>query len=236
MLGKLKAIAYAATTFISAGGVTFGAATAVRNMSVSEFTAEYGVPESMYRVNASDNSFSSGDSNLTINGVQVGFNANGMTAGTDSSSISTDYEANQIKEQSKVAYIDPDLSYNEDYIISTLSILQSEYPNGTPWTNDTYYPCNGSGYSKGGFGCAGFAYMLSDAIFSPSSYAKVDGSSTLKPYDVIELFNGEHTAFVLDINDADNTVVVAEANINNAVRWGGVYNISDISSVVKRFW
>lgn len=42
--------------------------------------------------------------------------------------------------------------------------LETDYPEGTPYTNDDFYAWNG-GQFYGGYGCAGFAFMLSDAAF-----------------------------------------------------------------------
>jgi len=42
--------------------------------------------------------------------------------------------------------------------------MKPSYPEGMPWTNDNFYAWKGGVYS-GGYGCAGFAFILSDAAF-----------------------------------------------------------------------
>jgi hypothetical protein len=119
-------------------------------------------------------------------------------------------------------------------VAMVLSGLEQVYPSGTAWTNDTYYRCNGKGYATGGFGCAAFAYMVSDTLYGTADYHKLSNSDYLQPYDVAELYGGQHTVFVLNINN-DNTITVAEANVNGVVRWGSVYSFDDVTGVLKRY-
>ncbi|WP_249663314.1 hypothetical protein [Lysinibacillus fusiformis] len=42
--------------------------------------------------------------------------------------------------------------------------LKEQYPEGMAWTNDNYYAWHGGIYS-GGYGCVGFAFILSDTVF-----------------------------------------------------------------------
>ena len=51
-----------------------------------------------------------------------------------------------------------------DAVRSRILAMQEEYPEGMPWTNDNYYSWSAGVYS-GGYGCAGFAFLLSDAGF-----------------------------------------------------------------------
>ena len=64
--------------------------------------------------------------------------------------------------QSISAAATPDLS--ETAVRNAMLALKASYPEGTPYTNNNYYAWHGGLYS-GGYGCAGFAFMLSDAAF-----------------------------------------------------------------------
>lgn len=110
--------------------------------------------------------------------------------------------------------------------------MKNAYPTGTYWGDSEYYKWNGGIY-RGGYGCAGFAYMLSDAVFGSSPARMIGGNSDVQPYDCVELYNNAHTAFVLSVN-GDGTITVAEGNVNDSVIWGSTYSISDISAVLRR--
>ena len=118
-------------------------------------------------------------------------------------------------------------------VTAILTDLEIVYPTGTVWTNDTYYRCNGEGYATGGFGCAAFAYMASDSIYGSAGYHKSYDLNDLQPFDVAELYGGRHTVFILSVNEG--TVTVAEANVNDMVRWGAEYSIDDITGILKRY-
>ncbi len=117
---------------------------------------------------------------------------------------------------------------------SEIASMQSQYPSGSYWGPDTYYKWRAGTVYRGGYGCAGFAYMLSDAIYGDAPAEKIYGNGDVRVNDCIELFDNAHTAFVLSVN-GDGTVTVAEGNINGGyVAWGTRYNISDISAVLRR--
>jgi hypothetical protein len=116
---------------------------------------------------------------------------------------------------------------------SGLQTLMVQYPSGSYWSPDNYYMWMANSVYKGGYGCAGFAYMLSDAVFGDKRATKIYGNSDIQQYDCVELFNNEHTAFVLEVN-GDGTITVAEGNVNSKVFWGSIYYISDVSAVLRR--
>ena len=97
--------------------------------------------------------------------------------------------------------------------------MQSEYPEGMEWTNDNSYSWNGGIYS-GGQGCAGFAFLLSDAAFGDlpaREYTKYD-PSTIKVGDIIRINNDSHSVIVLTVDE--DGVTVAEGNYNQSIHWG----------------
>lgn len=83
--------------------------------------------------------------------------------------------------------------------------LKSDYPEGTPWTNADYYEWKG-GIFLGGYGCAGFAFMLSDAAFGDLPARQV--------YDLSDAENTVRVGDILRINGDTHSVIVMEADAN----------------------
>ena len=107
-------------------------------------------------------------------------------------------------------------------VYQSIIALKEQYPNWTPWTNDNYYKWNGGIYS-GGYGCAGFAFMLSDAAFGnlPARILTEFAFSDVRVGDILRLklrTGGEHSVIVLEVHD--NYVVIAEGNLDDSVYWG----------------
>ena len=63
----------------------------------------------------------------------------------------------------------------DESVYQALMAKKADFPDGMPWTNDDYYDWNGGIFGRG-FGCAGFAFLLSDAAFGklPSQMVDVD--------------------------------------------------------------
>ena len=66
--------------------------------------------------------------------------------------------------------IEHDLSAESVY--NCMISLKAYFPEGKYWTNENFYAWNGGGRYYGGYGCAGFAFLLSDAAFGnlPARY------------------------------------------------------------------
>ena len=119
---------------------------------------------------------------------------------------------------------------------------KEQYPTGSKWGADDYYLWRANSVYRGGYGCAGFAYMLSDAIYGDVWATKIEGNDDIAKYDCIELWGNKHTAFVLDYDPTADRIIVVEANVNDSgdvvsggkVKWGTVYHKSDVSAVLKR--
>ena len=108
---------------------------------------------------------------------------------------------------------------SESKVYEAIINMQSEYPEGMEWTNDNSYSWNGGIYS-GGQGCAGFAFLLSDAAFGDlpaREYTKYD-PSTIKVGDIIRINNDSHSVIVLTVDE--DGVTVAEGNYNQSIHWG----------------
>lgn len=97
--------------------------------------------------------------------------------------------------------------------------LKNQYPEGMSWTNDNYYEWQGGIYS-GGHGCAGFAFMLSDAAFDelPARMNEDFAFTDVQVGDILRINNDTHSVIVLEVND--NSVMIAEGNYNKSVHWG----------------
>ncbi len=102
-------------------------------------------------------------------------------------------------------------------IYDAMIALKATYPEGTSWTNDSYYAWKGGLYS-GGYGCAGFAFLLSDAAFG-SNPAKMHYDLTnLRVGDIVRIYNDTHAVVILEVHS--DHVIVAEGNYNDSVHWG----------------
>ncbi|MBQ8921877.1 MAG: hypothetical protein IJ060_06925 [Oscillospiraceae bacterium] len=112
----------------------------------------------------------------------------------------------------------PDLSPSAVY--AAMIALKTQYPEGTPYTNDNYYAWKG-GIFSGGYGCAGFAFMLSDAAFGNLPARQLDTFDQVRPGDILRINNNTHFVIILEVTDTG--VVVAEGNYGGQVHWGRTF-------------
>lgn len=106
---------------------------------------------------------------------------------------------------------------NNKQIYDILVAQKAVFPEGMKWTNDDYRGWNGGTYT-GGFGCAGFAFALSDAAFGNVKAKLHQDYSNIKVGDILRVNNGTHSVIVLEVKE--NSVIVAEGNYNGAIHWG----------------
>lgn len=99
--------------------------------------------------------------------------------------------------------------------------FKASYPEGRRYTNDDFYKWNGGIY-YGGYGCAGFAFMLSDAVFGTNKARIHYDITAIRVGDILRINNNTHSVIVLEVNG--NGVVVAEANYNSSVHWGRTFS------------
>lgn len=106
-------------------------------------------------------------------------------------------------------------------VYQAMIALQDEYPEGMPWTNDNYYGWNG-GYYSGGYGCAGFAFLLSDAAFgdAPARWVEEFTFEDIRVGDYLRVNNNTHSVIVLE--KTDSFLVLAEGNYNSSIHWGRI--------------
>ena len=101
---------------------------------------------------------------------------------------------------------------------SRMMAMKAQFPEGMHWTNDNFYAWNAGIYS-GGYGCAGFAFILSDAIFGrePRAYIHEDYNN-IRVGDILRVRNDTHSVVVLEVKT--DSVIVAEGNYNSSIHWG----------------
>ena len=123
--------------------------------------------------------------------------------------------------------------FSDAEIYAKMIAMKSVYPEGMRWTNDNGYSWN-AGIFRTGYGCAGFAFHLSDAAFGTALPARVyvqPGGDTYKgPWkkdynlirvgDILRTNNDQHMVIVLEVHST--YIVVAEGNYNSSIHWGRI--------------
>lgn len=138
---------------------------------------------------------------------------------------------------------------DEESVYDAMIAMKAEYPEGMRWTDDNYYAWNGGIYN-GGSGCAGFAFILSDAAFGTLPARVITGSpedfgwirdpalieedlyfsiDDIRVGDILRVNQGTHSVIVLEVH-ADH-LVIAEGNYNSSIHWGRKLYAADIMLV-----
>jgi hypothetical protein len=121
-------------------------------------------------------------------------------------------------------------------VYNVLIAQKATFPEGLHWTNDDYYEWNG-GTFKGGYGCAAFAFYLSDQAFGTNPATIHRDYDNIKVGDILRVYNDTHSVIVLEVR-ADS-VIVAEGNYNSSVHWGRKMSkselIDDYSYIMTRY-
>ena len=126
-----------------------------------------------------------------------------------------------------------DEQLNEAEIYAKMVAMKSKYPEGMHWTNANGYTWN-AGVFRTGYGCAGFAFILSDAAFGTDLPARVyvqpGGDTYTGPWktdynlirvgDILRTNNDKHMVIVLEVHPT--YIVVAEGNYNSSIHWGRI--------------
>lgn len=108
-------------------------------------------------------------------------------------------------------------STTTNQIYETIMAQKAVFPEGMRWTNDNYYGWKGGTYT-GGFGCAGFAFAVSDAAFGDVKAKIHKDYSNIRVGDILRVDNDTHSVIVLEVRE--NSVIVAEGNYNSSIHWG----------------
>ncbi len=116
----------------------------------------------------------------------------------------------EITAETKSAVLDSESVYN------AIMAMESKYPEGTVWNNNNSYSWKGGTYTTG-YGCAGFAFMLSDAAFGdlPARITQTFKAEEVRVGDILH-YNG-HFVIVLELRQS--SFIVAEGNVNGMVYW-----------------
>ena len=117
----------------------------------------------------------------------------------------------------------------EEEVHAILLSMKGEYYEGRPWTNANSYSWKGGIYSSGA-GCAGFAFLMSDAAFGslPARMIKPVSLKDIRVGDILRINNNTHSVIVLEVHD--DHVVIAEGNYNNSIHWGRTLSKSVVES------
>lgn len=115
----------------------------------------------------------------------------------------------------------------EEAAYEKMTALKEQYPEQMAWTNDDYYAWNGGIYS-GGYGCVGFAFILSDAAFGNLPAREHTDFNNLKVGDIVRINNDTHSVIILSIN-GDN-ITIAEGNYNSSIHWGRIFTVEQIKA------
>lgn len=115
----------------------------------------------------------------------------------------------------------------EDQIYAKIIAKKKSYPEGMKWTNDNYYGWKGGIYA-GGYGCAGFAFMLSDAAFGSQKASMHKDFNNLRVGDILRMDKDTHSVIILEVKK--DKIVVAEGNYNSSVHWGREISLSEVRS------
>lgn len=113
----------------------------------------------------------------------------------------------------------------EQEVYDAIMALQSQYPEGMHWTNDNGY------YSQAlhitGYGCAGFAFICSDAAFGDLPGRNHTSFDDIRVGDIIRI--GDYHSVVVLEKKADS-VIVTEGNYNSSIHWGREITRSSLES------
>ena len=113
---------------------------------------------------------------------------------------------------------------SESSVYDILIAFKTQYPQGMKWDNSITYT---SKYIIG-YGCAAFAWILSDTAFGfDASMRQHKDFTNICVGDMIRINNNSHTVIVLEVKS--DRVIIAEANYDSAVNWGRELLISNIS-------
>ena len=131
------------------------------------------------------------------------------------------------------SYVDNFCEYcdepDSEGIKESLMMHLEEYPEGLSWDNSDFYAWNGGIY-YGGYGCAAFAFTLSDEAFYGRPAKIHKKVSNIRLGDILRINDDSHSVIVIDIEDGVYTV--AEGNYNSTVHWGRCFTEEQLEDIV----
>ena len=132
------------------------------------------------------------------------------------------------------------LDDEELQVLKKLLSFKSKYPEGKGFTNADYFgsPNWTGGIYRGGYGCAAFAFELSEAAF-PNKRGRMHYNwDQIRVGDILRTDSNTHSVIVLRANHSGSSVtncIVAEANYNKSVHWGRKVTKKELTNVITRY-
>ena len=163
---------------------------------------------------------------LNSNGVMLSntVTEDGYTLNFDGSwNTSIPKKTNYSDENSLSNIVQSNVNIDEKSVYNNIIKMKTQYPHGMSWTNNNSYKSKVLG--EGG-GCAGFAFLLSDAAFGDLPAQKHTNFDNIRVGDILRINNDEHSVIVLEVKD--NSVIVAEGNMNSSIFWGREISLDEI--------
>lgn len=125
--------------------------------------------------------------------------------------------------------IDTEHDLSAASVYNCMISMKAYFPEGMYWTNENFYAWNGGGRYYGGYGCAGFTFLLSDAAFGnlPSRYIDSFDWDNFRVGDILRIKNDTHSVIILEKHD--DYVIVAEGNYGDSIHWGRKIKKSEVA-------
>lgn len=120
----------------------------------------------------------------------------------------------------------------EQKVYEIIMGLKPSYPEGMYWTNEICYQFNGAYYI--GYGCAAFAFLMSDAAFGYTPVYEHYDYTKIRVGDILRINNDTHSVIVLEVHD-DN-IVIAEGNYNKSIHWGRTLTNTELAKCLDYVW
>ena len=147
------------------------------------------------------------------------------------------------KKYNYVEYVAPPV--DENSVAAAIMAMQSQYPEGTSWTNEgnsyVWKAIPNTRYT--GHGCAAFTIMMSDVAVGTTRTATKHSlvglsadqiKACIRLGDIIRTDNDTHEVIV--IGRYDGGVIVAEGNYNHSVHWGREISYEELASSAVYYW
>ncbi len=122
-----------------------------------------------------------------------------------------------------------DAALTEAQVYESMIAMKAQYPEGMRWTNANSYRWKGGIYSTG-YGCAGFAFLLSDAAFGdlPARLVKPVSFKDVRAGDILRINGDTHSVIILEVKT--DGIVIAEGNYNSSVHWGRTLSAAQVEA------
>ena len=232
--GAVKAVkAGTATITAKTGSRKFTCKVNVRDVTINKTTANLKEGSSAQLTITGSKNVSWTSSNQTIatvtsNGIVKGKKAGTATiiakTGSRSFNCKVTVTANQAASTQAAA---AKATLTEAAVYNKLIAMKASYPEGKRWTNDNFYAWKGGIYS-GGYGCAGFAFLMSDTVFGTNKSTMHTDFTKIKAGDVLRVDNNTHSVIVLKVYST--YVEVAEGNYNSSIHWCRKITINELKA------